>query len=212
MQLLAVCVGRPAFHPHQGGMVLTGIYKAPAEGRLIAGRHGLPGDGQADLANHGGADKALYAYTHENHAWWQAELGRDAFPYGQFGENLTVTGMPDESVHIGDRYRIGAALVEVTQPRVPCFKLGLRMQLPEFPRRFKVSGRVGFYLRVLEEGEIGAGDPIEPVRAHPQALSIREAMRALLPVPDRDEVIRRLLDNDALSTAWRQELEGRLGA
>ncbi|WP_255210950.1 MOSC domain-containing protein [Methylogaea oryzae] len=151
-------------------------------------------------------DKAVYAYTAENYDYWREALGRSDMPHGQFGENLTVSGMPDEAVHLGDVFRIGEILVQVTQPRVPCFKLGLRMGMADFVSRFMTSGRVGFYLRVLETGQVRGGDPIELVRADAEGLNIRDCMLALAEGPRQQEIIRRALSVDALSDAWRASL------
>lgn len=210
MQVLAVNIGKPQPHSYQGKAVQSGIVKNPVERRVRVTQMGLAGDGQADLDNHGGVDKALYVYTHENYDHWETELAEGPYPFGQFGENLTVHGLPDEAVHIGDRLRIGSVLTEVTQPRVPCFKLAMRMGMTDFPRRFLSSGRVGFYLRVVEVGDVGAGDAIVCEFTQPQRVSIRVAMHALLPVPQRAEIIDQLLQLDALSAAWRQKLREKL--
>jgi MOSC domain-containing protein YiiM len=139
----------------------------------------LDGDGQADLRNHGGKDKAALAYSIENYEYWREWLGRTDLAHGQFGENFTVEGMTEDRVHIGDVFRVGEAVVQVTQPRVPCFKLALKMQDPDFPDLFLSSGRVGFYLRVLEEGAVGEGDAIELVTADPEGLTVREVCHLL---------------------------------
>jgi MOSC domain-containing protein YiiM len=170
---------------------------------------GLEGDVQVDRKNHGGQDKAIYAYTVENYRFWEQELNRGSFPYGQFGENFTVTGLPDEAVHIGDLFRIGPILVQVTQPRVPCFKLGLKMGDPLFVNAFLRSGRAGFYLRVLEEGEVSPGDTIMRIRVDEERLTLRDAMLALVKGPRQHEIIDRALRIDALSEAWREDLEKR---
>jgi MOSC domain-containing protein YiiM len=171
---------------------------------------GLAGDGQADLEAHGGADKAVYVYTIEHYHFWQQALECPTMPYGQFGENLTVQSMPDDRVHIGDRFRIGRLLVQITQPRVPCFKLGIRMNRPDFPRRFMRSGRTGFYFRVLEEAELSAGEMIERISTDPIELTVQESMQALIPGPKQKDVIAKALRVDALSQAWRDDLEKRL--
>ena len=173
MKLLAVCVGLPAEVEHEGKTVLTGIFKKPAAGRVMLRRHNLDGDRQADLENHGGENKAAYAYESENYPFWQEQLGRDDFTWGQFGENFTVEGMTEDTVEIGDVYRIGTAAVQVTQPRLPCFKLGIRLGDPAFPKRFLEAGWLGFYLRVVEEGEVGAGDEISLVESWENSLSVR---------------------------------------
>lgn len=206
MQLLSISVGLPRTVDYRGKPVSTGIYKEAVPGPVTVSRTGLEGDGQADLENHGGLDKAVYAYTIENYDYWKEESGRADMPPGLFGENFTVSGMPDEAVHLGDTFRIGEILVQVTQPRVPCFKLGLRMGMADFVSHFMVSGRVGFYLRVLETGSVRGGDAIELVRADAEGLNIRDSMLALADGPRRQEIIRRALSVDALSDAWRADL------
>lgn len=207
MKLLSVNVGLPRPVPHDGQVVTTGIFKQPVDGPVMMRLGGLDGDGQADLANHGGQHKAVYAYTHEMYAHWAGELGRDDFTLGQFGENLTVCEMPDDEVCIGDVYRIRAAEVQVTQPRAPCFKLGLRMGDAAFIKRFLQSCRVGFYLRVLEEGEVAAGDDIERITADPRRVSVMDACRLMHFDRANRAAIERVLAVDALSPAWREAYE-----
>ncbi|TAN48605.1 MAG: MOSC domain-containing protein [Methylococcaceae bacterium] len=211
MRLSTISRGLPQTVVNNGSPVATGIFKTPVDQPVMVTATGLEGDGQADLENHGGLDKAVYAYTVENYAYWQETLGRPAMPHGQFGENFTVEGMPDEAVCVGDIFRVGALLMQVTQPRVPCFKLGIRMAMPEFVGLFMVSGRVGFYLRVLEGGEVQAGAGIERVHADEEALNIRDCMLALQEGPRQEEVIRRALSVAALSAAWRASLLRRIG-
>lgn len=210
MKLLAVSVGMPVDVDYNGRTVSTGIYKTPVPQRVRVDESGLDGDGQADLEAHGGRDKAVYLYTLENYRFWQNEYKLPDPPYGRFGENLTVEGMPDDEICIGDRFRIGDAEVEVTQPRIPCFKLAMRMQQPDFAKRFLASGRVGFYVRVLNPADIGAGDPIEPVLRHPEKLSIRRSLAALVKGTEQKTVIRQALGIEALSEAWREDLGRRL--
>lgn len=206
MQLLAISLSGLKRVPYRGRWVETGIYKEPVKGSVRVYERGLEGDGQADLKNHGGPDKAVYVYTLENYRHWEQELGRD-LPFGQFGENFTVRGLPDQAVHIGDIFRIGELEVQVTQPRVPCYKLGIKMGDPGFVRRFHHSGRVGFYLRVLREGTVAAGDAIELLEPDPAQLSIGEAMLALPEGPRRQEIIERALAIPALSQAWQRSLQ-----
>ncbi|HUL13917.1 MAG TPA: MOSC domain-containing protein [Methylococcaceae bacterium] len=208
MELLAINLSGLKKVAYKDRWIDTGIYKEPVQGAIRLTECGLEGDGQADLKNHGGPDKAVYVYTLENYRYWEWELGRD-LPFGQFGENFTVTGMPDEAVHIGDIFRIGEVKVQVSQPRVPCFKLGIKMEDPAFVGRFHHSGRVGFYLRVLQQGVVTAGDAIELLEAYPAKLSIGEAMLALNKGPRQREIIDRALEIPALSDAWRQDLQKR---
>jgi MOSC domain-containing protein YiiM len=167
----------------------------------------LEGDGQADLKGHGGIHKAVYVFSREYHAHWEKELGREGFPDGQFGENFTVEGMTDDEVHVGDVFRVGEALVEVTQPRVPCFKLALRMAEPAFVKPFMAQARVGYYLRVLEEGEVGAGDAVEQVRTDPEGMTVHEMFHLLYHEDEKLEGARRALCISALSPGWRGSFE-----
>jgi MOSC domain-containing protein YiiM len=176
MKLLSVQVGKARSLEHRGRTVRTGIFKEPVLFRVRASRLGLAGDVQADRRVHGGPEMAVYAYDLSGYAHWRAELGVD-FPFGQFGENLTVEGMPETEVRIDDVYRIGGALLQVSKPRSPCFKLALKMERPDFPKRFLESGRTGFYLRVLEEGELGAGDAITLVSRESGAVSVERTVR-----------------------------------
>ena len=176
MKVVSVQTGRARAVEHRGRSVRTGIYKEPVLFRVRAHHLGLEGDVQADLRVHGGPDKAVYAYDLSGYAHWRGELGVD-LPFGQFGENLTVEGMPETEVRLGDVYRIGGALLQVTSPRSPCFKLALKMERPTFPKAFLQSRRTGFYLRVLEEGELGADDAITLVSSDPGAPTIDETVR-----------------------------------
>ena len=168
MKLLSVNVSLPREISHKGRTVTTGIFKEPVADRVMLRELNLDGDGQADLIGHGGVYKAAYVYSHEHYDHWAKELGRDDFAFGQFGENLTVEGMLDHDIHVGDRFRIGGALVEVTQPRVPCFKLGIRMGVESFENVLLSSNRVGFYLRVLEEGEVAPATSSSASRPAPR--------------------------------------------
>jgi MOSC domain-containing protein YiiM len=206
MQIQAISLSGVKLIEYQGRRTLTGICKQTVAGPVQVTRQGVEGDCQADRENHGGLDKAVYAYAVENYRYWEQELGRQ-LPYGQLGENLAVSGMTDDLVHIGDSFRMGAVEVQVTQPRVPCFKLGMRMEDAGFVRRFHHSGRVGFYLRVLKEGLLSPGDGVELLQADAGQLSIRDAMLALNKNPRQQEIIRRALKIPALSEAWRESLE-----
>jgi MOSC domain-containing protein YiiM len=210
MKLLSINVSPPTEVVHGGEMVTTGIFKRPVEGRVMLGTLNLDGDGQADLVGHGGTYKAAYAYPVENYEYWERELGRTDFAFGQFGENFTVEGMPEGEIHIGDVFRVGGALIEVTQPRVPCYKLGLKMGLRGFEKMFLASCRVGFYLRVLEEGEVGAGDVLVRVRTDPERMTVREMCHLLYFDPENLEGAKKALRIRALSPGWRQSFEDRL--
>src|SRR5260221_5691219 len=162
-RLLSVNVGLPRDIVWKGRTVHTGIWKNPLRGRCRVGRLNLEGDGQGDLAGHGEKQRAVFVYQIESYRYWQEQLKRTDFVQGQFGENFTVEGLPDDAVCIGDRYQIGTALFEVTQPRVTCYRVGIRMNEPRMPALLTSSGRPGFYLRVPREGEVGAGDEIVKV-------------------------------------------------
>jgi MOSC domain-containing protein YiiM len=204
MQLISVNVGVPRDVTWQRRTVTTGIFKAPVPGRVPLRRLNLDGDRQADLRVHGGEHKAVYAYPHEHYAWWQRELGCDGFGYGQFGENFTLSGLLEDEVCIGDVFQIGSARVQVSQPRSPCFKLDLRMGIEGFLARFSASGRIGFYLRVLHEGEVGAGDPITRLARDPGGMSVREIYRLRYGgVRNRDRIERAIV-LAALTPSWRE--------
>src|SRR5271169_3608965 len=159
-RLLSVNVGLPRDIAWRGVTVRTGVWKDAVQGRRRVGRLNLDGDGQGDLAGHGGVYRAVFVYQHESYRYWQEQLKRTDFVYGQFGENFTVDGLADDAVCIGDQYRIGSAVFEVTQPRVTCYRVGIRTKEPRMPELLTGSGRPGFYLRVLQEGEVSAGDEV----------------------------------------------------
>ncbi len=206
-RLLSVNVGLPRDIPWQGRTVHTGIWKAPVQGGRMARRLNLDGDGQGDLKGHGGEHRAVMVYQIDSYRHWQAELRRNDFAYGQFGENFTVDGLPDAEVCIGDRYRIGGALFEVTQPRVTCYRLGIRMNEPQMPALVVAHHRPGFYFRVLDEGEVEAGDEIIKVLAGPERMTVAET-DALLYLPGRDRNgLERALHIPALSAGWRSSFE-----
>jgi ferredoxin-NADP reductase/MOSC domain-containing protein YiiM/ferredoxin len=209
-RLLSVNVGLPRDIAWKGRTVHTGIWKNPVQGRCWAGRLNLAGDGQGDLAGHGGEQRAVFVYQIESSRYWQEQLQRTDLAYGQFGENFTIEGMPDAVVCIGDRYQIGGALFEVTQPRVTCYRVGIRMNEPRMPALLTSSGRPGFYLRVLREGEVGAGDEIVKVGEARERMTVAEA-NALLYSPDhpRDR-LERALRIEALSPGWRWSFEALL--
>ena len=203
MRLVSVNVGLPKEVPWRGRTVRTAIFKSPVDGRRRVGPLNVDGDGQADLVGHGGEHRAVYAYDTSAYEHWSEVLGRDDLVPGHFGENFTVEGMPDDRVCVGDRYRIGDASFEVTQPRVTCFKVGLRLGEPRMPALLYSHGRPGFYMRVLEEGEVGAGDEIEQIAVGPEQMSVREAS-ALLYLPGHSPAgLRRALAIPALSEGWR---------
>ncbi|MCZ6863818.1 MAG: MOSC domain-containing protein, partial [Alphaproteobacteria bacterium] len=210
MTLKSVNVSMPKEVPHDGKTVKTGIFKERVEGRVVLRRLNLEGDGQADLWGHGGAFRAVYVYSHENYDYWAKELGRDDFVIGQFGENFTVEGMLDDDVCVGDVFRIGDALVEVSQPRIPCYKLALKMGIEGFQKRFLESGRVGFYLRVLEEGELGAGDEVVLVKKDQRGMSVSAVNNLLYFDKENLQATRQALQIPALSHGWKMSFAERL--
>ena len=192
---------------HRGELVSTGIFKQPVAHSVTVERLQISGDKQADLINHGGEDKAVYGYPWEHYAYWAAELGRDDFPPGQFGENLTTEGILETELSIGDRLRVGSVLLEVSQPRQPCFKLGIKMKLPRFPKDFMKSGRVGFYFRVLETGTLTVGDPITIEPTAQERISVHDANHLRFFDNRNLPEIERALSNTAFSGTWRRAFE-----
>jgi MOSC domain-containing protein YiiM len=208
-RVVSVNVGLPRLVSWNGGEVSTGIFKEPVEGRVALRRLNLEGDRQADLSVHGGAAKAVYAYPLEHYAFWREELGQE-LPFGAFGENLTVDGLRlEQEIAVGDRLRIGTAELVVSQPRLPCYKLGLRFGRRDMVKRFLASGRTGYYLAVAAEGEVGAGDRIESIALDPARIPVAEITRVY--ASDRDDVaaMERLIALDALPEDWRGYFEDR---
>ena len=209
-RLLSVNVGLPRDIEWKGRTVHTAIWKDPVRGRCRVGRLNLDGDGQGDLAGHGGEQRAVFVYQIESYRYWQEQLKRTDFVHGQFGENFTIEGLPDDAMCIGDRYQIGSALFEVTQPRVTCYRVGIRMNEPRMPALLTSSGRPGFYFRVLQEGDVGAGDEIVKVGEAKERMTVAE-INALLYSPNhaRDR-LERALRIEALSPGWRSSFEALL--
>src|SRR5271155_4344228 len=210
-RLLSVNVGLPRDVVWKERTVHTGVWKNPVTGRCRVGRLNLEGDGQGDLAGHGGEHRAVFVYQIESYRYWQSQLGRTNFTYGEFGENFTVEGLPDDEVCIGDRYRVGSALFEVTQPRVPCSRVGIRMNEPQMAALLVSHGRPGFYFRVLEEGEVGAGDDIERVMQGPEGITVAEADALLYKPGHPVDQLERAVHIPALSTGWRGSVRGGAG-
>ena len=209
-RLLSVNVGLPRDIPWHGETVHTSVWKAPVTGRRLVRRLNIDGDGQGDLAGHGGEQRAVLVYQMASYRYWESHLGRKDFTFGQFGENFTVEGLPDDEVSIGDRYRIGSALFEVTQPRVTCYRVGIRMNEPQMAALLVAHHRPGFYLRVLEEGEVGAGDEIRKVADGPERVTVAEIDALLyLPGHPRDQ-LERSLRIPALSPGWKGSLQALL--
>jgi len=213
MKLLSVNVALPRTVTWGGRTYPTSIFKEPVQGRVAMRRLNIDGDAQGNLNTHGGVDMAAYVYPDDHYPHWRAVLKDESLSAGAFGENLTVSGMTEDAVHIGDTFRIGGAVVQVSEPRTPCHKLAMRYDSPAFPKTFLDSGRVGFYVRVIEPGEIGAGDAVLPVAADPAGLSVLEVLRLWERKRPPREALERALAVPALSAAWRAQLaEKRAGA
>ncbi len=209
-RLVSLNVGMPKDVPWQGKVVFTGVFKDPVVGPRRVGKLNVEGDGQGDRAGHGGEQRAVFVYQIESYAYWARELGRDDFVHGQFGENFTVEGLADDEVCIGDRYRIGAAVFEVTQPRVTCYRVGIRMNDPRIPALLVSHHRPGFYFRVLEEGEVQAGDEIVKLGSGPEQMRIAEIDALLyLPGHPRQQLLR-ALRIPALSPGWQSSFRALL--
>jgi MOSC domain-containing protein YiiM len=208
--VVSIQVGIPRTVQVEGGEVTTAIFKSPVDKRITLHWLNLEGDKQADLSVHGGQDKTVYAYPSEHYSFWKKELPGADLSWGAFGENFTTAGLLEGDVFIGDRFTIGTAEVVVTQPRIPCFKLNLKFNRDDMAKRFLVSRRSGFYLRVLREGKVAPGDQI--VRAHEDEnrVSIADAMRIYLHEPNLIEVRHRALQVEYLSASWRERFSEQL--
>ncbi len=213
MQLVSLNTGLPREVTWHGAVVTTGIYKQPVEGRVALRKLNLDGDRQADLTVHGGEFKAVYCYPLVHYDYWKRELpGRD-LPMAMFGENFTIDGVLENSVYLGDRFSVGSAEVVVTQPRLPCYKLGIRFGSDDMVKRFLASGRTGFYVAVVREGEVGAGDTIEALARDPNAVPISEITRLYIAKryePDDVASVRRALHVGALPKSWKAYFRDRL--
>jgi len=211
-RLVAVSVGMPKDVPWRGRTVHTGVWKYPVDGPRMVRTLNIDGDGQGDLGGHGGPHRAVLVYQLASYDHWRAELGRDDLEYGHFGENFTVDGLPDDEVCIGDRYEIGAALFEVSQPRVTCYRVGMRLGEPALPALLVSHRRPGFYLRVLEEGVVRAGDPIVRIRIGPGRMTVAE-VDGLLYLPGHDRAdMEHALSIEALSPGWQGSFSSMLAA
>jgi MOSC domain-containing protein YiiM len=210
MRIVSVNVGRPRTVTWRGRPVTTAIFKDAVPGRVPVRRLNLEGDGQADLSVHGGADKAVYVYSAEHYTDWRRELAGLELPWGMFGENLTVEGLREDDVYVGDRLRLGSAEVVVTQPRLPCYKLSVRFGRDDIVKRFLASGRTGFYLAVTLEGDVGTGDSVEVLARDPQGITVGDVTR--LYVRDQRNVakLRRAIQVAALPEGWRSQFEEQL--
>jgi MOSC domain-containing protein YiiM len=213
MRLVSVNTGLPREVTWYGRNISTAIFKKPVEGRVVLSKLNLDGDRQADLSVHGGADKAVYCYPVEHYEYWKRELPSRDFPMAIFGENFTTDGLLEATVHVGDQLSVGTAEVVVTQPRLPCYKLGIRFQENEMVKRFLESGRTGFYLAVIREGEVGFGDEIRVIARHPKAIPISEITRLYVAKRYSDDdvaVVQHALRVGALPEIWKAYFRERL--
>lgn len=211
MKIVSVNAGLPREVEWRGKKVLTSIFKTRVEGRVQVGRTNIAGDRQSDLSVHGGVDKAVYAYPSEHYAFWRQELPGVDFPWGAFGENLTTEGgLMEREVRIGDRFRAGSAEFIVTQPRMPCFKLGIRFGRRDMVKRFLHSGRTGFYFAVTREGDVGAGDALERVGEGEGGISVTDIVGLYASDAANQELLRKASRLSALPESWREYFRERL--
>ena len=210
MKLLSINVGLPRELEWRGKLVRTSIFKTPVSGRVAVTQLNLEGDRQSDLSVHGGAEKAVYAYPSEHYAFWRDEIPGTDFPWGVFGENLTTQGLLEDKVRIGDRFRAGSAEFIVTQPRMPCYKLGVRFNRPDMVKRFLRSGRTGFYLAVLQGGDVAAGDPIELVAKDDNSITVADIVGLYAADAANQDLLRRASELSGLPESWREYFRDRL--
>ncbi|HXE75681.1 MAG TPA: MOSC domain-containing protein [Candidatus Xenobia bacterium] len=211
MRLVSVNVGLPRRFEPNGQEIVTGIFKSPVAGRVAVRTLNLDGDRQADLNVHGGPDKAIYAYPREHYDYWRKELPDAELPWGVFGENFTVEGFREDELNIGDWLRVGTAEFAVTQPRPPCYKLAFRFGRPDMLKRFLHSRRTGFYLRVLREGEVGAGDAIELLRRDAGKVTVSDITRLYAFEKDNRALLQRAMEVPALPESWRAYFREKTG-
>jgi MOSC domain-containing protein YiiM len=215
MRILSLNVGLPREVTWQGKLVTTGIFKEPVKGPVMLRKLNLDGDQQADLTVHGGVSKAVYAYPSEHYDYWRAELSGVDLSWGMFGENFTTEGLLEEAVYIGDRFRIGDTEVMITEPRMPCYKLGIKFGRPDIIKRFLASRRTGFYFAVVREGMVGAGDAIELIGREQQEISVADITRLYAFEKDDVQGLRRAIAVEALPENWKgyfqHQLEKQVG-
>jgi MOSC domain-containing protein YiiM len=208
-KLISVNVARPRIVTWKGTQVSTSIFKSPVEAAVDVKKLNLRGDQQADLTVHGGPDKAIYAYPSEHYAYWRQQLPEAELGWGAFGENLTTQGLSEDSLYIGDRVRIGSALLMVTQPRVPCYKLTIRFERDDLIKRFIQSNTSGFYFAVVEEGQLAVGDGIEIIHRDPATVSVNDINHLYYGKTHSAELVRRAINLAALPESWRDHLRQR---
>ncbi len=210
VRVVSVNVGLPREVAWKGKIVVTGIFKQPVANRVMMRTLNLSGDRQADLTVHGGPSKAVYVYPAEHYAYWREELPEVDLPWGMFGENLTTYGLQESDVGIGDRFRIGQAEVVVTEPRMPCYKLGLKFGRDDIIKRFLASRRTGFYFAVVKEGEIGAGDPIQRISRDTHGVTVSDIANLYVTKTGNVELLRRVVQVEALPWSWRTYFQARM--
>jgi MOSC domain-containing protein YiiM len=210
MKLLSINVGLPREVLLKGKLLRTSIFKAPVKGLVQVATLNLEGDKQSDLSVHGGADKAVYAYPSEHYPFWRKELPNMDLPWAMFGENFTTEGMLEDAVHVGDRIQIGSAEFIVTQPRMPCYKLAIRFGRPDIVKRFLRSGRTGFYLAVLREGEVTAGDSIEVLARDEHGITVADVVNLYTADAANQDILRRVIELPALPSGWRDYFRKRI--
>jgi MOSC domain-containing protein YiiM len=210
MKIVSLNVGRPRLVMRNDEPVSTGIFKEPVTGRVMLRTLNLDGDRQADLTVHGGPEKAVYIYPSEHYAFWKQELPDMDLPWGMFGENFTAEGILETETHIGDRFRIGAAELMVTQPRMPCYKLGIRFGRTDIIRRFLASERTGFYFSVLQEGEVAAGDEIQLIEKNTSGVRVVDVTRLYGSEKDNVDLMQRAIATEALPESWRDYFRKRI--
>lgn len=210
MKIISLNVGRPRLVSHNGEPVSTGIFKEPIASRVMIRTLNLDGDRQADLSVHGGPSKAVYVYPAEHYKFWKGEFPEMDLPWGMFGENLTTTGLLETEINIGDKFRIGTAEVMVTQPRMPCYKLGLKFGRADIIKRFLQSERTGFYLAVLKEGEVGAGDELESLARDAHDVRVSDVTRLYTREKHSAALLSRAIEVEALPASWRVYFQDRL--
>ena len=210
MKIVSLNVGRPRLVMRNGEPVSTGIFKEPVTGRVMLRTLNLDGDRQADLTVHGGPEKAVYLYPSEHYAFWKRELPEMDLPWGIFGENFTAEGILETETHIGDKFRIGAAELMVTQPRMPCYKLGIRFGRTDIIKRFLLSERSGFYFSVLQEGEVGAGDEIQLLEKNTSGVRVVDVTRLYSSEKDNVDLMQRAIATESLPESWREYFRKRI--
>lgn len=210
MKIISLNVGLPRLVLRNDEPVSTGIFKEPVAGRVMMRKLNLDGDRQADLSVHGGPEKAVYVYPSEHYDFWKRELPEMNLPWGMFGENLTTTGLFETETHVGDKFRVGAAEVMVTQPRIPCYKLGIRFGRVDIIKRFLISERSGFYVSVLKEGEVAAGDEFEVLEKNALGVTVVDVTRLYSTDRENVDLLRRAIATEELPESWREYFKKRL--